>query len=67
MVVVSFGFLVAAPVTALAQATAQTETLDEIVVTAEHRSENVQNTAAAVSVRNGDDLQVEGKYSDLVH
>ncbi|EIZ78380.1 putative outer membrane salicin receptor [Novosphingobium sp. Rr 2-17] len=41
----------------------QAPVLEEIVVTAEKRSENVQNTAASISVRNGRDLLSQGKYS----
>lgn len=37
--------------------------LEEIVVTAERRTENLQNTAASVSVRSGDELQREGRFS----
>jgi iron complex outermembrane receptor protein len=44
-------------------AAASNETLEEIVVTAEHRVEDVQKTGAAVSVRTGDDLLKEGKFS----
>jgi outer membrane receptor protein involved in Fe transport len=42
---------------------AQTDALEEITVTAERRSENIQKTAASVSVRSGDDLLAQGKYS----
>lgn len=44
-------------------AQAQDIALEEIVVTAERRSEDLQRTAASVSVRNGEDLLNEGKYS----
>jgi len=37
--------------------------LQEVVVTAERRSSDVQKTAAAVSVRSGDDLLQQGKTS----
>jgi len=37
--------------------------LEEIVVTAERRTENLQNTAASVSVRSGEELQREGRFS----
>jgi iron complex outermembrane receptor protein len=37
-------------------------TLEEIIVTAERRSEDIQKTAASVSVRLGDDLVTQGKY-----
>jgi len=36
--------------------------LEEIVVTAEHRSEDIQKTAASVSVRSGNELTEQGKY-----
>lgn len=45
---------------ALAQ-TAAAEGLEEIVVTAERRSENLQRTAVAVSVLQGNDMLKEGK------
>ena len=38
-------------------------TLEEIVVTAERRVETAQKTGASVSVRSGDDLLKEGKFS----
>lgn len=38
-------------------------TLEEIVVTAERRVETAQKTGASVSVRTGDDLLREGKFS----
>ncbi|WP_244410713.1 TonB-dependent receptor [Nitrospirillum viridazoti] len=44
-------------------ATASNETLEEIIVTAERRVEGVQKTGASVSVRTGDDLLKEGKFS----
>lgn len=37
--------------------------LEEVVVTAQHRSENLQSTATSVSVRSGDDLRAQGKFS----
>lgn len=37
-------------------------TLEEVVVTAERREESVQNTAASVTVRTGDELLTEGKF-----
>lgn len=37
--------------------------LEEVIVTAERRTSDVQRTAAAVSVRNGEDLLGEGRYS----
>jgi len=40
-----------------------TQALDEIIVTAERRTTDIQKTASSVSVRSGDDLQAEGKYS----
>lgn len=38
-------------------------TLEEIIVTAERRSENIQKAATSVSVRSGEDLITQGKYS----
>jgi iron complex outermembrane receptor protein len=45
--------------------TAQTpsQSLEEIVVTAERRVEDVQKTAASVSVRNGEEMATQGRYS----
>ncbi|EIZ79428.1 Outer membrane salicin receptor [Novosphingobium sp. Rr 2-17] len=37
--------------------------IQEIVVTAQRRSENLQRTAASVSVRTGSDLQASGKFA----
>ena len=37
--------------------------LEEIVITAEHRVEAVQKTAASVSVRSGEDMLTQGRYS----
>jgi len=37
--------------------------LKEIVITAEHRVEAVQKTPASVSVRNGEDMLAQGRYS----
>jgi iron complex outermembrane receptor protein len=38
-------------------------TLEEVVVTAERREVDVQKIAASVSVRTGDDLEAQGRYS----
>jgi iron complex outermembrane receptor protein len=46
-----------------ADAQEQSATLEEVVVTAERRAVDVQKAAAAISVRTGDELQSEGKYS----
>jgi outer membrane receptor protein involved in Fe transport len=46
-----------------ARGDAAAEGLDEVVVTAERRSENIQKTAVSVSVRRGDDLLQQGKDS----
>jgi iron complex outermembrane receptor protein len=43
--------------------TAASGTLEEIVVTAERRVESVQKVGASISVRNGEDLLKEGKFS----
>jgi iron complex outermembrane receptor protein len=45
------------------QVRAQDEGLEEVVVTAERRTEDVQKTAAAVTARSGDDMLDQGKYS----
>jgi len=37
--------------------------LEEVVITAERRTESLQNTAASVSVRTGDELQREGRVT----
>jgi iron complex outermembrane receptor protein len=37
--------------------------LAEVIVTAERRSEDVQKSAASISVRSGDELSDQGKYS----
>lgn len=37
--------------------------LGEVVVTAQRRSENLQRAAASVSVRDGEELKAQGKYS----
>jgi len=42
---------------------ASDSTLEEVVVTAERRTEDLQKTAASVTVRSGDDLQREGRFS----
>jgi len=58
--------LVALPLPAMAQTAAvgkDTVMLEEVIITAERRTENVQKTAASVSVRSGDALQAAGKYS----
>jgi iron complex outermembrane receptor protein len=41
----------------------QTVTLEAVVITAERREEDIQKTAVSVSVRTGDQLQAEGKYT----
>lgn len=41
----------------------QEESLQEVVVTAERRSENLQRTPVAVSVRDGADLMQQGKFT----
>ena len=49
--------------TAPAQSQAAADQLQEIVVTAEHRTSNVQNTATSVSVRSGSELSDQGKFT----
>ncbi|EIZ80906.1 TonB-dependent receptor [Novosphingobium sp. Rr 2-17] len=44
------------------EADARTRGIQEIIVTAERRANDVQNTAAAVSVRSGNELAAQGKY-----
>jgi len=56
-------FCGAASLPALAQQAARVEVLEEIVVSAERRTENLQKTAVAVSVRTGDELRDEGKFT----
>jgi len=61
----------AAPLSALAQSAPQgvatqaegTETLEEIVVTAERRNFDLQNAPLSMSVRQGSELQEEGRFS----
>jgi outer membrane receptor protein involved in Fe transport len=43
--------------------TASSDTLEEVVITAEHRVADVQKTAASITVRNGATLATEGKFS----
>jgi iron complex outermembrane receptor protein len=43
-------------------ASASTE-LEEVIVTAERRTVDIQKTAASVSVRTGDELAVQGRYT----
>jgi iron complex outermembrane receptor protein len=45
------------------QAVSTDVTLEEIVVTAEHRAEDLQNVASSISVREGDKLLELGKFS----
>lgn len=42
---------------------ADTEVLEEIVVTAERRTSDIQRTAASVSVRTGEELAAQGRYT----
>ncbi|MEC3949629.1 TonB-dependent receptor [Sphingobium sp. HWE2-09] len=55
--------MAAMPSHAQTAATRPTTALDEIIVTAERRMESLQNTAASVSVRQGGQLQKEGKFT----
>jgi outer membrane receptor protein involved in Fe transport len=49
---------------AAAQATeGTTQTLEEIIVTAERRTTDIQKTAASVSVRTGEELAEQGRYT----
>jgi len=45
-----------------APTTASTE-LEEVIVTAERRTEDIQKTAASVSVRTGEELKAQGRYT----
>lgn len=38
------------------------QTVQEVVVTAEHRTSTAQKTAASISVRSGDDMLAQGRY-----
>jgi outer membrane receptor protein involved in Fe transport len=51
-----------------APAAAQAQVLQEVVVTAEHRTSTAQKTAASVSVRTGSDMLTQGRYqlSDIL-
>jgi iron complex outermembrane receptor protein len=63
---VSLGFTFGSIQTSLAAAgrsASDNTTLEEIVVTAEKREENLQRTAVAISVRNGAELLQEGKFT----
>ncbi len=46
-----------------AAASSSDTALEEVVVTAQRRSEDLQRAAASVSVRNGDELLTQGKYA----
>jgi outer membrane receptor protein involved in Fe transport len=50
------------PQTLSARTTASTE-LEEVVITAERRSTDIQNIAASVSVRTGEELAAQGRYT----
>jgi iron complex outermembrane receptor protein len=52
-----------APSAAATTGAAPVATLTEVVVTAEHRVGNVQKTSAAITVRRGDDLLKEGRFT----
>jgi iron complex outermembrane receptor protein len=47
---------------ASAPAAAPSQVLQEVVVTAEHRTSTAQRTAASVSVRTGNDMLTQGRY-----
>jgi len=60
------GFVAAQFPTGRAQAQtaeADTDKLEEVVVTAERRESDVQKTATSVSVRSGTELRDEGRYT----
>jgi iron complex outermembrane receptor protein len=48
---------------AYAQTGAESDQLQEVVVTAERREQDVQKIAASVSVRSGEDLKAQGRYT----
>jgi iron complex outermembrane receptor protein len=48
---------------AYAQTAAASDQLEEVVVTAERREQDIQKIAASVSVRNGEDLAAQGRYT----
>jgi iron complex outermembrane receptor protein len=49
--------------TSAATAQVPSDSLEEIVITAERRVEDVQKTAASVSVRSGEEMATQGRYS----
>lgn len=53
----------ALPAHAQAPAGGQPQMLEEVLVTAERRVDNLQKTAASVSVRQGGELQAQGKFT----
>ena len=48
--------------TATSQASKDAGTLQEVVVTAEHRTSTAQKTAASITVRSGRDMLTQGRY-----
>jgi len=63
VVVAQPAFAQNAPVQGSASATSQApQQLQEVVVTAEHRTSTAQRTAASISVRSGRDMLLQGRY-----
>jgi len=48
---------------AYAQSSGVSDQLEEVIITAERREQDVQKIAASVSVRSGEDLEAQGRYS----
>jgi len=48
---------------AYAQNSGQSDQLEEVIITAERREQDVQKIAASVSVRSGEDLEAQGRYT----
>ncbi len=49
--------------TSATQSDSNSSVLEEVIVTAEHRKSDLQSTAASVSVRSGDELTAQGRYT----
>jgi len=63
VVVAQPAFAQSAPVQGSASATSQApQQLQEVMVTAEHRTSTAQHTAASISVRSGRDMLLQGRY-----
>jgi iron complex outermembrane receptor protein len=51
------------PEVAYAQTGGESDRLEEVIITAERREQDIQKIAASVSVRAGEDLEAQGRYS----